>query len=196
MLRRTLLRALASAAALKSFAPFRLFAQGAAATIGPAEIATLNALAEVVLPGAIGRFGREQAVRAFASWVRNYRAGADMGHGYGASTLRARSGPSPAAKYPPQFAALDEEARKAGAASFAALAFDGRRAIVEASLNQAPGVTRLPARPTGANLIADFMGHYFSSAPAWNLAYNAAIDREDCRSLDDSAKPPAPLKLG
>jgi hypothetical protein len=154
------------------------------------QVATLTAMAEVVLPSAIGAAGRDSAVEDFVRWLRNYREGADTGHGYGAATLSRPTGPSPAARYPEQFAALDRAARAAGAASFAALAQAGRRAIVAAALEGPPRVTRLPARPTGANLVADFMGLWFNSAAAFDLAYNAQIGRDTCRSLDGSDKAP------
>lgn len=161
----------------------------------PENLATLRAVAEVALPSSLGRAGRDAAVTAFADWVRNYRQGADMGHGYGAATLRQPSGPSPAARYPAQFAALDDAARAQGAASFAALPLDARRGIVEAALNQPQPVNRLPAQPTGANLIADFMGSYFTSEAAWDLCYQAQIRRDSCRTLDGSERAPAPIRV-
>jgi hypothetical protein len=159
-----------------------------------AETATLKAIAEVVLPSALDRAARDRVVTAFVNWVRGYREGADRGHGYGSSTLSQPTGPSPAGRYPAQFAALDKAAAARGAASFAALALDGRRALVEAALNEPQPVPRLPARPTGANLAADFMGFYFTSGDAWDLAYRANIGRDRCRSLDGSDRAPVPLR--
>jgi hypothetical protein len=185
--RRTLLKSLAAAFVVGPLA------QGdAGLTAG--QIATLAAIAEVVLPSAIGAGGRDLAVQRFAAWVRDYREGADMGHGYGASTLRRPSGPPPGRAYPAQFDALDAAARAAGAASFAALAPDRRRPIVEAALESPERVTRLPAQPTGANLVADFMGLYFSGSEAWDLAYERRIGRDRCRALDGSENRPEPLR--
>ena len=191
MYRRTLLQSLAAALLSTPLGRLRLRAQ--AAPLTASEIATLEAIAEVVLPSAAGHAGRQNAVAAFVSWVRNYKEGADRGYGYGSSTIAAPAGPSPAARYPSQFAALDESARARGAAAFAALPLDARREIVEGSLNAGQGVARLPARPTGANLIADFMGLYFSSEAAWNLAYRAQINRDSCRALEGSDRAPAPM---
>jgi hypothetical protein len=160
------------------------------------HVATLNAMAEVVLPGAIGAAGRTAAVDRFVRWVKDYREGADRGHSYGSSTLSQRSGASPAAKYPAQFDALDEQARARGSASFAALAIEPRREILEAALDQPQRVANLPARPNGANLIADFMGYYFTSGDGYDLAYDAAIGRDTCRGLDGSDRAPAPLRRG
>ena len=181
----------------------RLFARSApqataapAQAFTPAEISTLSAIAEVVLPTTLSADDRRLAVRAFTSWFTNYKQGADMGHGYGAATLRQPSGPSPIARYQVQFAALDTGARELGAGSFAALALPARRQLVEAALNTATPVTRMPAQPGGASLIADFMGMWFSSQAGWNACYQAEINRETCRTLDGSENAPTPIRGG
>ena len=63
-----------------------------------------------------------------------------------------------------------------------------RRAIVEAAILDAR-VERLPARPTGAHIATDLMGHYFNSSVASDLCYRAAIGRDACRGLPGSEKP-------
>ena len=194
MKRRALLQSLAAVITARPLASVGLFAQ--APPISDAEAATLKAIAEAVLPSALDGAGRDRVVAAFIAWVRNYQEGADRGHGYGSSSLSAPTGPSPASRYPAQFAALDKAAAARGAASFAALPVDGRRAVIEAALNEPQPVQRLPARPTGANLVADFMGFYFSSGDAWDLAYRAGIGRDRCRALDGSDRAPAPLRAG
>ena len=158
--------------------------------LSAADIATLHAIADVVLPASIGADARDRAINRFVTWIRNYKEGADRGYGYGASTLSAPAGPSPALRYPPQFAALDQAAKDRGAASFAALGIDARRAIIETALNTPQPVTRMPARPTGANLVADFMGYYFNSADALDVCYEAAIRRDACRGLAGSENAP------
>ena len=195
MKRRTLLQSIAALFAVPSFAPFRPSAQTAATTqLTPENIRTVRAIAEVVLPASIGAAGRDKAVSAFVTWIRNYKEGADMGHSYGASRLSAPSGASPAARYPAQFAALEKSAEAIGVASFAGLPIERRRPLIEAALNTPQPVTRLPARPTGANLVADFMGFYFNSADGYDLAYNAAIGRDTCRGLDGSDKAPETVR--
>jgi hypothetical protein len=195
MKRRTLLQTIASLVAVQPFARFRLSAQTAApGQLTPEQIRTLRAMAEVVLPASIGTPGRDKAVSEFVTWVRNYKAGADMGHSYGASRLSAASGPSPAARYPAQFAALDKSAEALGIASFAGLPIERRRQLIDSALSTPQPVTRLPARPTGANLVADFMGFFFNGPDGYNLAYNAAIDRDTCRGLDGSDQAPEPLR--
>jgi hypothetical protein len=189
--RRTVLQTLAAAVAATPLARLTVFAQ--APPITDAQLAALNSIAEVVLPTAVGREERDRVVAGFVAWVRNYKEGAEMGHGYGASTLRAPSGASPASRYPAQFAALDDAAKAKGATSFAASAIDDRRGVIEATLNGPPAVTRLPAQPTGQSVIADFMGFYFTSSEAWDLAYQAQIGRDKCRTLDGSDQAPEPL---
>jgi gluconate 2-dehydrogenase subunit 3-like protein len=188
MLRRTLLQLLAALVVVR---PIRVLARVLQPPpFKPLEIETLTAVADVVLPSDLGADGRRRAVDRFVSWFVNYRDGADMGHGYGASTLRPLSGPSPALRYPEQFAALDAAARDRGVAMFTALAPDARREVIERLLNEPRPVNRLPPQPTGANLIADFMGSYFTSADAQDHCYRVQIGRDSCRTLDDSADQP------
>jgi hypothetical protein len=150
--------------------------------------AVLAAIAEVVLPS---ECDRSQAVAAFTQWIANYKDGADTDHGYGNTRVR-NTGPSPARNYTTQIGALDEAARATGAAGFAAAAPDARRAIIAAAIADAK-VERLPARPTGAHIASDLMGHYFGSSAASDLCYRAAIGRDMCRGLPGSNRKPAPL---
>jgi hypothetical protein len=193
MKRRTLLQSVAALFALQPLARLRLFAQSNPAALSDANVTALKAIAEVVLPAALGSAGRDKAVSDFVVWVRNYKEGADRGHSYGSSTVSAPTPASPAARYPAQFAALDKAAEAQGGTSLATLPVEKRRVVIEAALNTPPPVTRLPARPTGVNLVADFMGSFFNSAEGFDLAYNAAIGRDSCRSLDGSDRAPSPL---
>jgi hypothetical protein len=192
MKRRTLLQSFVGAFVATPLARWRARAR-TLDDLSEANVATLKAIAEVVIPLAAGAEGRQRAVAQFIAWVANYKEGADRGHGYGNSQLSPATGPSPAARYPAQFTALDQAARDQGAASFAAAAAAVRRAIVENALNSPQPVTRLPNRPTGANLVADFMGMYFSSAEAIDLCYQAEIGRDTCRGLENSEQAPKPM---
>ncbi len=193
MKRRTLLQLAGAIVAWSPVARLRAFQRQPAAPFSDEQKTALTALADVVLPASIGAAGRAAATQKFIRWHMNYRANADMGHTYGASTLRSASPMPVAPRYAPQFAALDQAARAQGAASFAAASSAVRRALVEAALNTPQPVNRMPARPTGANLVADFMGLYFNSADAFDQAYRANIGRDDCRELDGSDRPPSPL---
>jgi hypothetical protein len=194
--RRTLLKSVAAALVARPAAGLAQAAQTAASTFTAADIDTLRAIADVVLPEQIGAPARERAVSAFVRWHDRYREGADMGHTYGASTVRTASGPAPARRYPPQFASLRDAAVARGAKSFALLSRDARRAVIEAQLNTPTPVTRMPGQPTGASLIADLMGSFFNGPDGWDACYGAEIRRYACRTLDDSAEPPAPIRRG
>ena len=152
---------------------------------------TLAAIAEVVLPA---EADRKAAVAAFTAWIANYQQGADTDHGYGNTRVRS-TGPSPARNYPAQLAALDAAAKARDVSSFAGATIELRRTIVEAAIAEAK-IDRLPARPAGAHIAADLMGHYFNSSSAQDLCYRAAIGRDACRGLPGSEKKPAPLASG
>jgi hypothetical protein len=128
MLRRSLLQWIAAIGPLRAWAPTTGF---------PGDRGeTLRALAAVVLPSEIGAANLEKRVDAFERWVREYRPGAEMDHGYGNTRLRSKPG-SPASTYLRQLQEL----------SFAGDA-DARRAAVEASLAQA-SIAALPQSPDG-----------------------------------------------
>jgi hypothetical protein len=180
--------AISRRAALKSLASAPLLPSGFQGGFQlQLEDPLLQALAEIVLPS---ECDRPAALRAFTRWIAEYREGADTDHGYGNTRVRP-TGPSPARNYPAQIAALDAAARAAGAAGFAAASIAQRRTIVEAAI-AAAGVERLPARPTGAHIASDLMGHYLNSAAANDLCYRAAIGRDGCRGLAGSDQAPAP----
>jgi len=152
-----------------------------------AREATLLAIAEVVLPS---EADRTAAVAAFTAWIDNYKEGADTDHGYGNTRIRA-TGPSPARNYPAQIAALDAAAQAKGAATFANASLDDRRAMLTSALADAH-VDRFAARPSGAHVATDLMGHYFNSSTAADLCYRANIGRDQCRGLAGSDRAPAP----
>lgn len=186
MQRRTLLQLLAAGATWLRFSPASLAqAPGLSATDEP----RLRALADVVLPGELGT--RRGAVAAdFLRWIRNYREGAEMDHGYGFTRLR-RTPASPASKYAAQLDALDRAARVQGG-SFETLDLAARRQIVEGAIRAAK-VERLPGRPTGEHVATDLMAFYFHSPAANDLAYGASIGRDICRRLPGSDQRPARL---
>ena len=173
--RRTLLR-------LLPFPPLRGWGQDASFP-GKHE-STLHELAGVVLPSELGRDGINRVVEQFERWVREYRAGADMEHGYGFTRVRSKPA-SPAATYVAQLEALRE-----------VLAGDdpaGKRKAIEVVLERA-NIRDLPASPDGKHVVSDVMSFYFRGSDANDLCYRAAIRRESCRGLDGSDKPPPPLK--
>jgi hypothetical protein len=147
----------------------------------------LLALAAAVLPTEIGDAGHAGAVDQFLRWVEDYRPGAEMDHGYGATRPRVTA-PSPAAGY---LAQLDDLDTRAGG-SLAARTVSERQQAIAAAL-EAAKITALPRRPNGGHVAADLMAHYFRGAAANDLAYRRAIGRDACRGLAGSADRPAAL---
>jgi len=194
MTRRALLRLAAVLAATWPLSSVKAlaFARRQAVRLTSDHTATLRGVADVVLPSTLSLDDRQLAVTVFADWVANYRAGAEIGPGYGSPRLRT-TGPPPTATYPAQLAALEAAARAGGAASFNAATVEARRSIIESALNAQPRSTQLPATPNGINVIADFMGMFFHGQQGYNLAYRAAINREECRGLAGSEKAPGGL---
>lgn len=162
MRRRTLLRILAA------LGPFRAWAQTASFPGDQGD--TLRAIAKKVLPSELGPAGLEVTVGAFERWVRDYRPGAEMDHGYGFTRLRSK-GPSPAPLYLRQLTSL------------------GPDGDIAAALDEAK-VTALPQSPDGKHVVADLMAFYFRSSEANDLCYRAHIGRDECRGLAGSDKEP------
>src|SRR5437762_11720226 len=147
MLRRTLLRWIASAVAFVPIARVRLFAQPRELT--PDAIATLRELAPTVLPAALGARRVDAVVDKFIAWTRGYREGVALAHGYGHPRLQ-KSGASPVPRYGAQLAALEAAARAKGA-RWSALDLDTRRALLDEAF-KAASVRNLPGRPAGQHV--------------------------------------------
>jgi len=153
----------------------------------------LQAIADAVLPEALGEAGRWRVVADFQRWLSQYRERADTDHGYGVTRIRA-TGPSPLTRYPEHLGALDKAAREsAHAAPFASLTIEARRDVLAAQLS-ASHVDSLSARPSGAHIASDLMAFYFNSSEAADRCYRARIGRDACRGLDGSDRPPEVLK--
>src|SRR5436190_4039155 len=59
------------------------------------DVLVLRDIAATVLPSALGRKGQDQAVDDFLKWLREYKEGVALSHGYGDPRL-VKSGPAPA----------------------------------------------------------------------------------------------------
>jgi hypothetical protein len=137
---------------------------------------TLRAIANVVLPSELGNEGLDRVTAEFTQWVNGYRDGAETDHGYGNTRIR-QKGPSPAASYVKQLAALREHVDAD---------------TVAAALKDA-GVSDLPRTPGASHVASDLMAFYFRGSEASDLCYRAQIGRDQCRGLAGSDRPPAPL---
>jgi hypothetical protein len=180
--RRTILQWAANVGGALHLPSIRLWAQ--AANFPADHDETLRSLAAAVLPAELGAAGVAKTADAFVAWVRGYRAGAEMDHGYGNTRLRSK-GASPAAGYLRDLAALRPALLSGDQAS--------RSQAVVAAMEQAK-VPDLPRTPDGRHIAADLMAFYFRSSDANDLCYRAAIGRDVCRGLENSEQAPPPLK--
>src|SRR5689334_20208099 len=79
--------------------PFRAARGWAQTAVFPGAFdQALKELAATVLPASLGRQGTDAIADQFVRWVRQYRPGAEMQHGYGITQVRYKA-PSPAPLY-------------------------------------------------------------------------------------------------
>lgn len=197
MKRRTLLRWLVSGAATLPLLRANLRADVSAAAgaktdeLTASQAFVLRDVATTVLPSAIGAKAQDEAVDSFLRWLRDYKEGVPLSHGYGVPRL-VRTGPSPAPGYGAQIAALQQAATDRGG-RFGALPLEARRTILDTAF-KAAGVQNLPSRPDGKHVVADLMAHYFRSSAANDLCYNARIGRNTFRAIRVTTVRPQPLR--
>jgi hypothetical protein len=186
MKRRTLLQWLGSAAASLPWLRVDLHGE----ELSPGDVLILRDVARTVLPSAIGAKGQDDAVDELLRWLRDYKEGVPLSHGYGEPRL-VRTGPSPAPRYASDLAGLEAAARGRGG-RFGALPLETRRALLDAAFTAA-GVRAFPARPDGKHVVADLMALYFRSSAANDLCYNARIGRHTYRAIRVTTVRPRPL---
>jgi hypothetical protein len=197
MKRRTAIQWMLAAASSLPLGLVRAWAQ--AATFPGKQAATLHDLAAAALPASLGRHGTDAVAEQFSEWVRNYRAGADLEHGYGHPQIRGKKA-SPAPVYLAQLETLAHTASMAAAAArpnpgggpFGSLPPEAQRFVIESALRDAE-VSGLPASPDGKHVISDLMSFYFFSDDATDLCYGRAIRKHSCQGLRGSENPPALL---
>ena len=189
MKRRHALRTLATAAALLPLSRIELRADELPAD----QVFVLRDVAATVLPSSIGATGHNDAIDNFLRWIREYKEGAALSHGYGEPRL-VKSGPSPAPGYSKQIIALQQAAQTRGG-RFGALPIEVRRELLDAAF-KAADVRNLPGRPDGKHVVADLMAHYFRSSGANDLCYNARIGRNTYRAIRVTTVRPQPLNGG
>ena len=182
MRRRTLIQSMVAVAATLPIPGLRAWAQ--AVTFPGLQEDPLKDLAATVLPSSLGRSGTDVVAEEFAAWVRDYREGAEMSPGYGAPRVR-YTGPSPAPRYRQQ---LEQLADGPLATTDAA----ERRRQLSTDLD-AHGIRDIARIPQGQHVVADLMSFYFNGTSAHDRAYDAAIRKDLCRTLDNSGEIPPPL---
>lgn len=154
--------------------------------------ASLDSLADAVLPESLGANGRRAATVAFAAWMDGYQPVAEEMHGYGYADVRYLP-PDPAPAWRAQLDALDLLAQQTRGASFVSLPTAARRDIVTMALRRERGGDRLPA-PLGASHVAiALLSHWASGPGAWNLALGVNVSPGACRPLGDAVRKPLPV---
>ncbi len=189
MKRRVLLQWLVSGAAALPLLRVDLQAD----ELSAGHVFVLRDVASTVLPSAIGAKGQNEAVDNFLRWLRDYKEGVPLAHGYGEPRL-VRTGPSPAPGYGTQLTALQQAASDRGG-RFGVLTLGDRRTILDAAFKTA-GIQNLPGRPDGKHVVADLMAHYFRGSAANDLCYNARIGRNTYRAIRVTTVRPLPLNGG
>lgn len=185
MKRRGALKTLASAAVALPLLRVELRADELPAD----QVFVLRDVAATVLPSAIGSKGQNDAVDNFLRWIREYKEGVALSHGYGEPRL-VKSGPTPAPGYTKQLVALQQAAQARGG-RFGTLSLEMRRQLLDDAF-KAADVRTLPGRPDGKHVVADLMAHYFRSSAANDLCYDARIGRNTYRAIRvTTVRPPA-----
>jgi hypothetical protein len=145
---------------------------------------TLRAIGETVLPSELGAPGIAATVGNFQRWIAGYREKAELLHGYGTSKLE-YAGPTPATRWAAQLDQLD-------AKGFATLSLERRREILRADLSPLK-VERLSTVGRAPHVALALLAHFYASAEATDLCYEARIGKQGCRPLATSSRKPLPL---
>lgn len=184
-------RFLATLAAAVPLAAVARRAHAAALAHLERDPATLDALAEAVLPSALGRAGARWAAAAFRDWGAAYRENAELVHGYGTSRLRS-TGPTPVTRWATQLDDLDARARAEHRRSFRELSVADRATVVRAALD-GQRLDRMPSVATAGHVTLALIAHFYESPAAIDLCYDARIGRQTCRPLAAQSHKPLPL---
>lgn len=168
--------------------------ESAAARANAIDRASLDPLADVVLPAELGADGRAAAVAAFVSWVNGYEPVAQEMVGYGYSDIRYLP-PDPAPAWRAQLDALDLLAQKVHKTPFASLDVARRTDVVSQALGGERG-TRLPAPLDARHVAVALLAHWASSPGAWNLAMGVEVSPGACRPLEGATPRPTPIAGG
>lgn len=150
----------------------------------------LLALAEVMLPAALGADGIRRATDAFVAWIAGYDPVAEEMHGYGYAEVRYLP-PDPLPGWRAQLDALELLSQRTRRKAFASLDAAGRSAIVTAALRRERGGDRLPAPLAASHVAIALVAHWASSPDAWNRALGASVSPSTCRPLAGATRDPS-----
>jgi hypothetical protein len=186
--RRTFLASLAAAVPLVAITRR---AHAAAVTHLQTDSATLDALAEAVLPSSLGRSGARAESAAFRDWGAGYRENAEINHGYGTSRLRT-TGPTPMMRWSAQLDALDAAAQRAHQKRFRDLGVAQRQELVRAAV-KGERLDRIPGVVDANHVAIAMLAHFYDGSAANDLCYEAKIGKATCRPLAASSRKPLPM---
>jgi len=153
--------------------------------------ATLEALAEAILPSELGRAGTLKVARELRDWGAKYRENAELVHGYGTSRLRA-TGPTPLTRWTKQLDDIEAQAQTAHQMRFRDLSVAQRADVVRAAL-QGQRLDRMPSVADANHVAVALLAHFYDSAAATDLCYGAQIGKQTCRPLSASSRKPLPM---
>lgn len=154
--------------------------------------ATLDALAEVVLPSvALGKTALAKEVESFRKWGAEYREGAEANHGYGTSRLRTL-GPTPMTRWSTQLDDLDAQAKAKHQKAFREISPAERGDLVRAAL-QGQRLDRMPNVADASHVALAVLAHFYGSSDANDLCYESKIGQQTCRPLAQQARKPLPM---
>ena len=156
------------------------------------DAALVRALATAVLPGELDADSARRAADAFLGWTRDYRAGAELSHGYGSARIRS-AGADPSTRWALQLRSLDSDARRAHGRGFAALDSEQRRTLVRAQL-AGERAASLGSAGAAQHVAVALLAHFYGSPAATDLCYEVRIGPNTCRPLSQSAQRPVPLR--
>jgi hypothetical protein len=182
---------LASLAATVPLAIVVRRAHAAAVEYVQGDPATLDALALTVLPSQLGRAGIMREAASFRDWAAKYRENAELVHGYGTSRLRT-TGPTPMTRWAAQLEQLDADAQKLRQRRFRDLSATDREQVVRDAL-KGERLDRMPPVVDANHVAVALLAHFYDSAGAADLCYEAQIGRQTCRPLAAQASKPRPV---
>lgn len=161
---------------------------------GTLSTTALTAVAAAVLPTALGADGTAKAVREFTRWVTEYRAGAEILHGYGTDELTSLPA-IPLAAWREQLAALDRAAVATHQRAFTSLGVAERQGLIRQAL-AGTRVSALPGVAGAPHVAVALLSHFYDSADATDLCYGVQIGAKQCRPLVHNSRQPLPLARG
>jgi len=170
--------------------PLAAIAAQPAQSPGKPNATLLDAVGDAVLPAELGPDGVTRAVAEFQRWMDGYQPAAEANHGYGTGRIE-RLPADPRPHWRSQLASLDSDARRIGQ-SFSALPRERRQALIRAALQNERG-DALPNPLLARHVALALLAHFYDSAAATDLCYDARIGRQQCRPLANQRQQPVAL---